>query len=83
MRDNLGPARVQGAPQGRLLDKRRGKGVVVLSGEFPREAELDWNLPVWLGLWAWEWCRVGRFNLVKIETWIGVDWNGALGGTLG
>jgi hypothetical protein len=34
MRDNLGPARVQGAPQGRLLDKRRGKGVVVLSGEF-------------------------------------------------
>ena len=50
MRDSFGPARVQGAPQGRLLDKGRGEGVVVLSVGFCEEAESGWDLPAWLGV---------------------------------
>lgn len=48
--DSVGPARVQGTPQGRLLDKRRGEGVVVLSVGFCEEAESGWDLPAWLGV---------------------------------
>jgi hypothetical protein len=44
------PARVHGAPQGRLLDKRPGEGVVFISVGLLGKSALDRFLSVWLGV---------------------------------
>jgi hypothetical protein len=49
VRGDLGPARVQGVPQGRLLDKRRGEGVVVRLVGLLKRSGLDEGLPVRAG----------------------------------
>jgi hypothetical protein len=76
---DFGLARVQGAPQGRLLDKRPGEGVVFIPVGVLDESAPGGNLSVWLGVCPGVCCRVGRFNLMKNGGLSRRELNGSVG----
>lgn len=73
VRGESGPARVHGAPQGRLVDKRPGEGVVFISVGLLDKSAPDGFSSVWLGICLGGGYRVGKFNWAKTAVQVGVD----------